>query len=675
MAISSPLLGAFNNIVNINRSKSAMNSTRSSFNNFLNFMEIETKRLEAIKLPEERKIKNLQTLNIASTFGRPGSLLSSLFSGALDVGGFLGNMFGGKEKSPKAGKPIPKAKGIRLGGLKAVGIANAVFAGLDFATGLAEGESVGKAASGAGGALAGSLLGGAIGQTLIPIPGLGFVIGSMAGNFLGGYLADRGYEAATGEKSVKEKTRARLRTQEKKQREEAAAPGTTFADVTGRFDQVVSNFERFAYTGFANMMNAAAAATGEEQNLEMGAEYPDEQQGSGEVTGEYEDVMAEGGTLPSSTNITSGFKMRYHPVTGQYKMHYGNDYAGAGAVNKPISIIQPGKVVFAGAMGTAGNAVVIDHPDGTTTKYFHLADNSIKVKVGEQLEPGRVIGTVGSTGRSTGPHLHFEVWRNGKAQDPTADADRYFRFGGNVKVKSKPGGSSNAPVAILMAGTNDADANTAAANVKRSIEELKAKGYRVVVVPPSQQSGSKYKSIGAAVEKAAVSAGAEVRNKTYKGAGDDYPYAHLDENSVTALKKEFPNARVIGDSNAESFAGSMNYRGQPSAKILDAVRTLPSVRAQGGPEEDAAIIESMIRSGSTMPTAIEQFSEYPLYNIGSNKVVLIPIIQNQGGGSQRPMVISGGNGGQQIMIPGGSSKTVLLNNMVKSLLLTNLSGS
>lgn len=670
MAISSPLLGTFNNIVNINRSKSAMNSTKSSFNRFLNFMQIETKRLESIKLPSDRKIKSLQSLNVASTFGSPGSLLSSLFSGALDVAGFLGSVFGGRrEKSPKAGKPIPKGKGIRIGGLKAIGITNAIFAGLDFATGVAEGESVGKAAAGAGGALAGSMLGGIIGQSLIPVPGLGFVVGSMAGNFLGGYLADRGYEAATGGgKSVKEKTRERLRAQEQKQKEEAATSGTTFADVTRKFDEVVSNFEKFAYSGFANMMNAAAASTGQDQNLEWGAEYPDDQQGTGDVTGQYEDVMAEGGKLPSSAIKTSGFGMRWG------RSHNGNDYAGPGVDYQPVSIIQPGKVAVAGPLGSAGNAVVIDHPDGTITKYFHLMDNSIRVKVGQQIKPGQVIGNVGSTGRSTGPHLHFEVWRNGRAQDPTADADRYFRFGGNVKVKPKQGGSSNAPTAVLMAGTNDADANTAAANVKKSIEELKAKGYRVVVVPPSQQDGSKYKGIGDAVEKAAVSSGAEVRNKNYKGSGDAYPFAHLDDKSIKDLKTEFPNAKFIGDSNAEPFAGSMSYRGKPSSTILSAIKNLPGVRGQGGPEEDAAILEAMVRSGGVVPIVPQQVSQYPSYDMGTNKMVLIPIIQGQGT-QQRPMMISGGGGGQQMMIPAGPSKGAMLNNVVKTLLLTNLSGS
>jgi hypothetical protein len=192
--VSSPLFGALNNIVPIKRSARTMSKTQSSFQGFLKFMDVEIKNMQAIKLPSKKKLKEISNINLGSTFGRPGNLLTSLASGALDAAGFIGDMFGrGRKPSPMAGKKVPtKGPKVRLGGLKALGIANAAFAGLDFATGLAEGEGVGKAAAGAGGALAGSLLGGAIGQAIIPVPGLGFVLGSMAGNFLGGYLADRG---------------------------------------------------------------------------------------------------------------------------------------------------------------------------------------------------------------------------------------------------------------------------------------------------------------------------------------------------------------------------------------------------------------------------------------------------------------------------------------------------
>ena len=202
--IGSPLVSALNNIVSINRSESTMKSTQKSYQGFLKFMDVEIRNIEEIKLQKKRDLQKLSNLNVAATFGSAGSLLSSLVSGTLDAAGFIGDFFGGKKRgsskpkpNPKAGGAIPKGKGIRLGGLKAIGIANAAFAGLDFATGLAEGESVGKAAAGAGGALAGSLIGGAIGQTLIPIPGLGFVIGSIAGNFAGGFLGDRAHEVVT----------------------------------------------------------------------------------------------------------------------------------------------------------------------------------------------------------------------------------------------------------------------------------------------------------------------------------------------------------------------------------------------------------------------------------------------------------------------------------------------
>lgn len=115
-------------------------------------------------------------------------------------------------------------------------------------------------------------------------------------------------------------------------------------------------------------------------------------------------------------------------------MHRGVDYAGAGVDHQPISVIKPGKVVSAGWEGAAGYMVVIDHNDGTTSKYFHLKAGSIKVSVGQDIVPGQVIGIVGNTGRSEGTHLHFEVWR-GKTDlnDPHKLADNYFRFGGNVR--------------------------------------------------------------------------------------------------------------------------------------------------------------------------------------------------------------------------------------------------
>jgi hypothetical protein len=194
-----------------------MKSTQQSYQGFLKFMDAEIKNIESIKLPKKKDLQKLSNLNVAATFGSAGSLLSSLASGALDAAGFVGDFFSGKKRgggkpNPKAGKAIPKGKGIRLGGVKALGIVNAAFAGLDFTQGLSEGESVGKAAAGAGGALAGSIIGAALGSVGGP---LGSIAGSMAGNFLGGYLGDRAHEVVTGtgnkQQDLKRKQKEKLK--------------------------------------------------------------------------------------------------------------------------------------------------------------------------------------------------------------------------------------------------------------------------------------------------------------------------------------------------------------------------------------------------------------------------------------------------------------------------------
>ena len=605
--ITSPLLGPLNNIVKINRTKSQMRTTQTSLQNYLRFMEIETKKVKSIQLPSKRKIKDLQTLNIASSFGNAGSLLSSLFSGALDVGGFLGEFFG---RGKGGGKPIPKTKGFKIGGIKALGIANAAFAGLDFATGLAEGESVGKSAAGSGGALAGSLLGGAIGQALIPVPGLGFMVGSMAGNFLGGYLGDRTYEAVTGEgNQKKEELDRRLKAQAEEQRSQSQT-GISFIDVVNQFGQTINNFERFVYESFAGMANASASATGQEQNYELGADYPDQQQGAGEKTGELSDIIATGGKSPSQVIKTSGFGPRWG------REHRGNDYAGRGVDHEPISVIQPGKVVYAGALGTAGNAVVIDHPDGSTTKYFHLANGSISVSQGQQIKPGQVIGVVGNTGRSTGTHLHFEIWRGGKAIDPSGDADNYFRFGGSVQVK-----------------------------VQKKEDKT----------PPPSPKPMTEDEFHAARTDRDVSDKADIRVGDTENYKDYLKYFEENKNKIAAAEAKQTTADEITPETKSSFQSRRESRGSgyvpPSA----------SVRAD----------ESQSR---TQPQATQKIQQYPSYNAPRETITIMPIITPPGA-QQRPMIISAG-GGKQVSIPAGnSSKGEVLNNVVKSMLLTNLSGS
>lgn len=116
-----------------------------------------------------------------------------------------------------------------------------------------------------------------------------------------------------------------------------------------------------------------------------------------------------------AAHVTSGFGWRSDPFHGERKFHYGLDL-GAPA-GTPIAAVRPGKVIHAGPAGTYGNLVIVDHGDGLTSRYAHCS--SLDVAVGDEVAAGQAIARVGSTGRSTGPHLHFEVRKGGKAIDPT----------------------------------------------------------------------------------------------------------------------------------------------------------------------------------------------------------------------------------------------------------------
>ncbi len=110
----------------------------------------------------------------------------------------------------------------------------------------------------------------------------------------------------------------------------------------------------------------------------------------------------------------SGFGPRVHPIYGNVRMHTGVDMAGSSG--DPIHACRAGTVVLAGPNGGYGNTVVIDHGGGMATLYAH--QSSIAVSVGQTVGAGQTIGYVGSTGASTGPHLHFEVRLSGNPVDP-----------------------------------------------------------------------------------------------------------------------------------------------------------------------------------------------------------------------------------------------------------------
>jgi murein DD-endopeptidase MepM/ murein hydrolase activator NlpD len=118
--------------------------------------------------------------------------------------------------------------------------------------------------------------------------------------------------------------------------------------------------------------------------------------------------------IRAAYRFTSGFGYRVHPTLGYWKMHNGVDLACPSGT--PIHAAAAGRVVREGYDGINGNHVILDHGDGWSTAYCHCTHTV--VGMGENVSAGQVIGYVGSTGRSTGPHLHYAVRQYGRFVDP-----------------------------------------------------------------------------------------------------------------------------------------------------------------------------------------------------------------------------------------------------------------
>jgi murein DD-endopeptidase MepM/ murein hydrolase activator NlpD len=118
--------------------------------------------------------------------------------------------------------------------------------------------------------------------------------------------------------------------------------------------------------------------------------------------------------LPAAGTITSPYGIRKHPITGKEQFHPALDIK-----ESPGSLIKAtadGIVSFSGWDGGSGNIVVLEHGFGFSTLYGHTKKNT--VTVGQKVKRGDVIGYIGSTGYSTGPHVHYEVWKEGRPVDP-----------------------------------------------------------------------------------------------------------------------------------------------------------------------------------------------------------------------------------------------------------------
>jgi len=134
------------------------------------------------------------------------------------------------------------------------------------------------------------------------------------------------------------------------------------------------------------------------------------------MTSNYQGSYTGGrlGLPVANVRITSPFGYRIHPILNTKMFHSGVDFADSAGTH--IYAAEEGQVIYAGPKGTYGNAVMIDHGAGIVTLYGHCS--SVAVQVGQIVKRGELVAYMGSTGRSTGPHLHFEVRLNGEFVDP-----------------------------------------------------------------------------------------------------------------------------------------------------------------------------------------------------------------------------------------------------------------
>lgn len=123
--------------------------------------------------------------------------------------------------------------------------------------------------------------------------------------------------------------------------------------------------------------------------------------------------------------VTSGFGFRCDPINGRRALHGGIDLRGK--LRAAVAATAPGRVVFAGRRGGYGRMVEIDHGWGVHTRYAHLAQ--ISVRVGQSVLLGAWLGRVGNSGRSTGPHLHYEVLVDGRSRNPQPFLKAGLRLG------------------------------------------------------------------------------------------------------------------------------------------------------------------------------------------------------------------------------------------------------
>ncbi|GIU85298.1 MAG: hypothetical protein KatS3mg008_2073 [Acidimicrobiales bacterium] len=216
-------------------------------------------------------------------------------------------------------------------------------------------------------------------------------------------LKDEAEEALRDARQVRDRVRSQRDELRKRQeahgrrREEAALIEVAQRELIARVQARRAEYEQ----RLAELASASLELEAELARIQQGQVLPSDLQG----------ILAR----PVEGPVVSGFGLRVHPIYQTLRLHRGVDFDAAHG--DPVRAAGPGVVVAAGWRGGYGNAVVVDHGNGISTLYAHLSETS--VKPGDLVDRGTVVGKVGSTGLSTGPHLHFEVRIYGRPVDPT----------------------------------------------------------------------------------------------------------------------------------------------------------------------------------------------------------------------------------------------------------------
>jgi len=227
-------------------------------------------------------------------------------------------------------------------------------------------------------------------------------------------------EASRAQLALDKAEQEALSAESQKLLSEAIAQGEAFEKLMAELEEEHNNigdeiankeveFEEAEYSEYLATMTTATTAP---------PTKPSHNTGSG-GNGGGTSVDAEGITwvVPVSYSyVSSAWGWREHPIDGKWKWHAGVDLSGSGINGRPIYASRGGVITYAGWYGAGGWTVKIDHGDGFSTVYMHMSDYI--VSAGDYVAAGQTIGYVGSTGGSTGPHLHFEVRWHGEDQNP-----------------------------------------------------------------------------------------------------------------------------------------------------------------------------------------------------------------------------------------------------------------